>query len=441
MVSAHEENVTDVREMTESDGIVVMENRKFTNTALPVFSGAEGWYQHIHIVLAIVKSNGWPDETAALQLFVHLKGEALNVALLLTKEERGSWTGLVGGLAAYFQSPGRLAGQRRRFESTFRQPGLDPAMLATDLGMLAIQGFGDMKEQARDTMIRDKFIAGQGQCALRRQLDGFAQGSPIGEIVDSCRVWESHSDSNRIPTANYDSEVGSQSSDSRTWERRKVVDMERREPEAGYRKNDSGLGTAVDRWCQLMGEEARERDRPPTGGPACILGGNDGHEVNRHPEVGAVQLQALKTRWPNWDNKQYRVKNKNQKLMKSPGNEQRSEREGQPLGPPEIKAPLTLVGVPAEISIGDPLGMNGGTIVRVTSGRPRVRNFHHWERRRRPERPRDRPVPVTPKWTGDRWATRHRSSEIWTGRCGRLKTLGRFREGTVMLRRGESRNP
>ena len=169
------------------------------------------------------KSNGWPDETAALQLFVHLKGEALNVALLLTKEERESWTGLVGKLAAYYQSPGRLAGLRRRFESAFRQPGLDPATFATDLGMLAIQGFGDMKEQARDTMIRDKFIAGQGQCALRWQLDGFAQGTPIGEIVDSCRVWESHSDSNRIPMVNYDSEVGSQSSDSRTWERRKVV--------------------------------------------------------------------------------------------------------------------------------------------------------------------------------------------------------------------------
>ena len=61
---------------------LVMKNRKFTNTAIPVFSGTEGWYQHIHIVQAIVKSNGWPEETAALQLFVHLKGEALNVALL-----------------------------------------------------------------------------------------------------------------------------------------------------------------------------------------------------------------------------------------------------------------------------------------------------------------------------------------------------------------------
>ena len=63
-----------------------MENRRFTDTELPVFSGGEGWYQHIHIVQAIVKSNGWPDETAALQLFVHLKGEALDVALLLKKK-------------------------------------------------------------------------------------------------------------------------------------------------------------------------------------------------------------------------------------------------------------------------------------------------------------------------------------------------------------------
>ena len=114
------------------------------------------------------------------------------------KKVRESWTGLVQGLAAYYQSPGRLAGLRRQFSNAFRHPGLDPATFATDLGMLAIQGFGDMREQARDTMIRDKFIAGQEQCALRRQLDGFAQDTPIGEIVDSCRVWESHSDSDRM---------------------------------------------------------------------------------------------------------------------------------------------------------------------------------------------------------------------------------------------------
>ena len=277
------------------------------------------------------------------------------------------------GLAAYYQSPGRLAGLRRRFESAFRQPGLDPATFATDLGMLAIQGFGDMKEQARDTMIRDKFIVGQGQCALRRQLDGFAQGTPIGEIVDSCRVWESHSDSNGIPTGNYDSEVGS----------------------------------------------------------------------NRRSGVGAVHLQQVKTRWPHGANKQNRVKNKGQKLRKSPGNKRRFERGGggQPLGPQKIRAQLTLVGAPDRISKRDPLGRYRGTIGCITNGWPIVGNSHTWGRRRRPERTRDRPVPVTPKWTDDRWANRHRSPEIYTGRGGRLKTFGRFREGSVMLGHGESRKP
>ena len=198
---------------SESDGTFAMKRRHFTNTALPVFR-----FQHFHIVQAIVKSNGWPEETAALQLFAHLKGEALNVALLLTREKRESWMGLVGGLSAYHQSPGRLAVLRRGFERAFRRPGLDPATFATELGIFAIQGFEDMKEQARDTMIRDKFIAGQKQCALRRQLDGFAQDTPIGEIVDSCRVWESHSDLDRVSTVNCDSDVGNQLSDSRTRE-------------------------------------------------------------------------------------------------------------------------------------------------------------------------------------------------------------------------------
>ena len=79
--------------------------------------------------------------------------------------------------------------------------------------------FEDMNEQARHIMIRDKFIASQRQCALRRQLDGFAQDTPIGEIVDSCRVWESHSDPEMIAGGNHDSDVEHQSGDFRTRER------------------------------------------------------------------------------------------------------------------------------------------------------------------------------------------------------------------------------
>ena len=60
------------------------------------------------------------------------------MALLLTREKRESWTGLVSGLSPYYQSPGRLAVLRRRFESAFRRSGLDPATFATELGILAI---------------------------------------------------------------------------------------------------------------------------------------------------------------------------------------------------------------------------------------------------------------------------------------------------------------
>ena len=56
-----------------------------------------------------MKSNGWTDGTAALQLFAHLDGEALNVALLRPEEERGKWEGLSQGLSDYYDSPGRLA--------------------------------------------------------------------------------------------------------------------------------------------------------------------------------------------------------------------------------------------------------------------------------------------------------------------------------------------
>ena len=75
------------------------------------------------------------------------------MALLLPKEKRESWMGLVNGLSAYYRSPGRLAVLRRRFESAFCRPGLAPATFATELGILAIQGFEDKNEQARDIMI------------------------------------------------------------------------------------------------------------------------------------------------------------------------------------------------------------------------------------------------------------------------------------------------
>ena len=79
-----------------------------------------------------MKSNGWVDETVALQLFAHLEGEALNVVLLMPKRERATWEELSRGLSDYYNSPGRLASFRRKFESATRREREDPATFATE---------------------------------------------------------------------------------------------------------------------------------------------------------------------------------------------------------------------------------------------------------------------------------------------------------------------
>ena len=47
---------------------------------------------------------------------------------------------------------------------------------------------------ARLQLVRDRFIAGQRECSLRRHLDSMEPGTSIRDIVDRCRVWESHAD-------------------------------------------------------------------------------------------------------------------------------------------------------------------------------------------------------------------------------------------------------
>ena len=109
---------------------------------------------------AIVRSNGWDDATAVLQLLSHLEGDALNVALLVQASRWASRVGLVEALSAHYGLPGRLADYQRQFERTTRTSGEDPAIFATALETLAIKAFGDMGQMARLHIIRDSFIAG-----------------------------------------------------------------------------------------------------------------------------------------------------------------------------------------------------------------------------------------------------------------------------------------
>ena len=166
----------------------------FTTTKVPRFGGTTSWEHYRQVFDAIVLSNGWDDATAALQLLSHLEGDALNVALLVPMSHRTSTTDLVDTLSAHYGSPGRLADYRRQFEKTTRSAGEDPSIFAITLETLAVKAFGDMSSTARLRLIRDRSIAGHSSCELRRYLDSVPPETPIRDVVDRFRVWESHAD-------------------------------------------------------------------------------------------------------------------------------------------------------------------------------------------------------------------------------------------------------
>ena len=73
-----------------------------------------------------------------------------------------------------------------------------PVLFAIALETLAVKAFGDMGQTARLRLIRDRFIAGHNSCELSRHLDSVPPETPIRDIVDRCRVWESHADPTRF---------------------------------------------------------------------------------------------------------------------------------------------------------------------------------------------------------------------------------------------------
>ena len=139
-------------------------------------------------------SNEWDGVTAALQLLSHLDGDALNVALLVPETQRVLSGVLVRALSEHYGSPGRLAEYKRQFMRAFRRPGDDLSVFAIGLETLARRAFADVNISIQLQLVRDRFIAGQAECALRRHLDSMGPDAPMWDIVDSCRVWESHTE-------------------------------------------------------------------------------------------------------------------------------------------------------------------------------------------------------------------------------------------------------
>ena len=100
----------------------------------------------------------------------------------------------MGALSEHYISLGRLAEYRRQFERVSRSPGDDPSVFAIELKTLARRAFADVNASAHLQLVRDRFITGQAECSLRRHLNSVGPDTPIRDIVDSCRVWESHAE-------------------------------------------------------------------------------------------------------------------------------------------------------------------------------------------------------------------------------------------------------
>ena len=144
---------------------------QFTSTPVPHYAGGSNWDQYREVFEAIVCSNEWDEMTSALQLIAHLDGKALNVALLVPEGQRRRPGVLLETLSAHYTSPGRLTKYRRQFEQMIRPPGEDPAAFAIALETLARKAFVDVDAAVRLQLVRDRFITGQEQRALRRHLD------------------------------------------------------------------------------------------------------------------------------------------------------------------------------------------------------------------------------------------------------------------------------
>ena len=167
-----------------------------TTTKVPRFDGTTSWEQYHQVFEATVRSNGWDNDTAALELFSHLEGDALSVTHLVPLARRLSRSGLVDALTVHYGSPGRLADNRRQFERTTRKVGEDPAIFETALETLG--------QTARLRLIRDRFIAGHDNCEFRQHLDSVPPETPIRDVVDRCR-WGSSID--RFPTTKITDDV------------------------------------------------------------------------------------------------------------------------------------------------------------------------------------------------------------------------------------------
>ena len=89
---------------------------------------------------------------------------------------------------------------KRHFQRVVRCLRDDPSIFAIEQETLARRAFIDIDISIQLQMIQNRFM----ECALCRHLDSLGPNTPMADIVDCCRVWESHRDVETEPRTSAD---------------------------------------------------------------------------------------------------------------------------------------------------------------------------------------------------------------------------------------------
>ena len=138
-----------------------------------------------------------------------------------------------------------------------RPPGDNPAAFAIELETLARKAFVDVDAPVRLQLVRDRFITGQEQRALRRHLDSVGPDTPIADIVDRCRVWESHEERNSRPMAGHEP-MGSRGGGGGVYQVPQQISDEHSGMSTEPNKSSSEFGILAQRLHEMVQQPAPE---------------------------------------------------------------------------------------------------------------------------------------------------------------------------------------
>lgn len=149
----------------------------------PKFNGRGSWEAYRAQFELLASAARWSDATKALQLALSLTEDASACLLLLSPEERGDYTTLVGALQRRFGESHLKDSLRCEFKHRIRQPGESLRTLAYEIESLSRRAYADMPPAIQCELARDQFVQALTPDKLRLHVQ-FTHPANLGEALD-----------------------------------------------------------------------------------------------------------------------------------------------------------------------------------------------------------------------------------------------------------------